>query len=536
MSGGIAFYLRLSMADGDLGRDNKDESNSIENQRELLKSYVEADESFTDEIIEYIDDGYTGTNFKRPAFRRMIEDAKKGRIHTIIAKDLSRLGRDYIGVGDYLEQIFPVLGIRFIALNSNYDSNKYVGRTMGLDVAVNNLVNAMYSRDISKKVKAGIRSRWQQGYSTSGRAPYGYIKDKTARGGWRIDDAAAEIIRTVFEKAGEGWSTRRIAEHLNEQGVETPSVHMESIGQYGGRRKVPDSECLWDTGKVKLILRRYEYTGAFVQGKRECVQVGSNITRKVPEHKQIIIEDGHDAIISKELFEKAQQSIPHVKKPGFKTDNRYPLRGKIRCGVCRLAMSRIETTYEATYSCSHKTKSGSKSMCPDRYIPAHTIESAVLRVLKAQLKIMRELGIQAQEQAQSEKQEKLAATKRIESGIEILKAERIRQYEAYAEGVISRDDYMAKKDELTFRIESQQSALDRLRCLIDSDSELLDGVADINGKSAVYMGDDTLTKEMADAFIETVYVYDDNRIEVEFRFDDLLKKLTEKLVTEDMEK
>ena len=139
----IAFYLRLSMADGDLGKDNKDESNSIENQRLLLQSYLDANDDMPNEAVEYVDDGYTGTNFKRPAFQQMIEDAKKGKVHTIIVKDLSRLGRDYIGVGDYLDQIFPVLGIRFIALNSNYDSNKYIGKTMGLDVAVSNLVNAL---------------------------------------------------------------------------------------------------------------------------------------------------------------------------------------------------------------------------------------------------------------------------------------------------------------------------------------------------------------------------------------------------------
>ena len=128
----IAFYLRLSIADGDLKNGDKDESNSIENQRELLRRYVEANEDLSGEIVEYIDDGYTGTNFNRPAFRQLIEDTKKGKIGTIITKDLSRLGRDYIGVGDYLEQIFPVLGVRYIAVNSNYDSKAYSGLHPGI--------------------------------------------------------------------------------------------------------------------------------------------------------------------------------------------------------------------------------------------------------------------------------------------------------------------------------------------------------------------------------------------------------------------
>ena len=140
----IALYLRLSHADNDLGENNKDESNSIENQRKLLQDFVENNDELNGEIAEYVDDGFTGTNFERPGFLRMIEDAKKGKIGTIIVKDLSRLGRDYIGVGDYLEQIFPSMGIRVIAINSNYDSENFVGSTLGMDVSITNLVNSLY--------------------------------------------------------------------------------------------------------------------------------------------------------------------------------------------------------------------------------------------------------------------------------------------------------------------------------------------------------------------------------------------------------
>ena len=528
MSAGLGFYLRLSMADGDLGKDNKDESNSIENQRELLQSFVESKEEFTDEIFEYIDDGYTGTNFNRPAFRRMIEDAKKGRIHTILVKDLSRLGRDYIGVGDYLEQIFPVLGVRFIAVNSNYDSNRYIGKTMGLDMAVSNLVNSLYSRDISKKVKSGFRARWKQGISTSARPPYGYIKDKTVKGGWRIDPEAAKIVKLIFEKASDGWSTGRIAGYLNEQGFDTPSIHREKQNEFCGKRKVADSECLWDIGKIRTILRRYEYTGAFVHSHRESLQVGSHITRAVPEHRQIIIEDGHDAIISRELYESAQTSIQPMRKPGFKTGNDYPLRGKIRCGVCRLAITRIELAYDAVYYCSHKTKSGRKSNCCDKYMSAREIDAAVLRSLKTQLKVLRELGVHIEESKSAAMQDVVADTRRMERDIETYKAERIRQYEAYAEGVISRETYLTKKEELTEKIDSLQSALDRLRSLIEENTAMTDAVSTINEQAEQSMVHDTLTKEMADAFIETVYVYDEQTIEVEFTFDDLLIEAAKK--------
>ena len=223
----IAFYLRLSIADGDLRDGDKDESNSIENQRELLKRYVEANDDLTGDIVEYVDDGYTGTNFNRPAFRQMIEDAKKKKIGTIITKDLSRLGRDYIGVGDYLEQIFPVLEVRYIAVNSNYDSKAYSGTTMGLDVQINNLINHLYSRDISKKIKSAVRTKWKQGKSTSGRLPFGYRKDVDAKGGWAVDPEAAQIVRTIFDKAIEGMNTKQIAEYLTERNAVTPGQHRE---------------------------------------------------------------------------------------------------------------------------------------------------------------------------------------------------------------------------------------------------------------------------------------------------------------------
>ena len=153
MNDKIAIYLRLSLADGDLKKGSKDESNSIENQRMLLHDYIGKQEDLFGEIVEYVDDGYTGTNFNRPAFQKMIVDLKQGDIKVIMVKDLSRLGRDYIGVGDYIEQIFPLMGVRFIAVNNTFDSMKLNNGTPGIEVAVSNLVNNMYSRDIAKKVR-----------------------------------------------------------------------------------------------------------------------------------------------------------------------------------------------------------------------------------------------------------------------------------------------------------------------------------------------------------------------------------------------
>ena len=257
-------YLRLSIADGDLGKENKDESNSIDNQRSLLVNFITDREDMSDEYIEYVDDGYSGTNFDRPAFKKMIEDAKAGKIDTVIVKDFSRFGRDYIGVGDYLEQVFPLLGIRFISLNNNYDSKEYIGKTMGLDMAINNLVNNLYSKDISKKLKSALKVKWKNGKWTGSKPPFGYLKDEE-HGCWKIDPVAGKYVRMIFDKAMEGCNTSQICYYMNEQKVPTPGKYNQMNGLLRqGNYKMPDKEVVWDTGMIRTILGRFEYTGALV--------------------------------------------------------------------------------------------------------------------------------------------------------------------------------------------------------------------------------------------------------------------------------
>ena len=197
MNDKIAIYLRLSLADGDLKKGSKDESNSIENQRMLLHDYIGKQEDLFGEIVEYVDDGYTGTNFNRPAFQKMIVDLKQGNIKVIMVKDLSRLGRDYIGVGDYIEQIFPLMGVRFIAVNNSFDSMKLNNGTPGIEVAVSNLVNNMYSRDIAKKIRAALETNWKNGKATCTNVPFGYVWNKKGGRRWEIDPEAAVYVKKV---------------------------------------------------------------------------------------------------------------------------------------------------------------------------------------------------------------------------------------------------------------------------------------------------------------------------------------------------
>ena len=189
----IAAYQRISRADGDLGKDGKDKSNSIENQKELILRYISCKESLQNvPVMDFVDDGYTGSNFDRPGFQQMMDGVRNGKIDTIIVKDLSRFGRDYIGVGEYMEQIFPLLGVRLIAINDNYDSNNYKGTTLGMDVIVSNLVNTMYCRDAGKKLRTANQVKWRKGITTASAAPFGYQFDPDKKGAFIVDPPAAK--------------------------------------------------------------------------------------------------------------------------------------------------------------------------------------------------------------------------------------------------------------------------------------------------------------------------------------------------------
>ena len=521
----IALYYRLSIADGDLGKDDKEESNSIENQRLLLTAFVEAREDLEGEISEYIDDGYSGTNFERPSFKEMLEDAKKGRIQVIIVKDLSRLGRDYIGVGDYLEQIFPVLGIRFIAVNSNYDSNNYVGKTMGLEMSISNLVNSLYSKDLSKKYRSAVRTKWKQGLSTQGRVPYGYIKSNE-KYKWEIDPVASVHVRTIFEMAMKGNNTSDIARHMNEQGIPTPGMYREQTTGYTQHRKVSDEEWLWDTYTIGTILHNYRYTGALVQGTTAPIRVGGKSRRNVPLKDQVIVDAVFPPIVGTDEFHAAQGAIRMVKKGTLRQKTGFSLGGKIRCGNCGLSMSYQETEYSSNVACRHKRKAGSFSKCDDTIYPAERIEGIVFHALWSKLELFQNL-YPVIKKGTSHKHEN-DEQKHLTAEIETLKTRRIHQYEAYAEGVITKEAYLKSKEELTLQIEDNERKLVMLNELVSSEDNISAQVRDMAAKAEYVFGMKNLTQNVANAFIQSVVIHGPEQMEITFSFDDLLQKTIEK--------
>lgn len=521
-------YLRLSIADGDLGKEDKDESNSIDNQKTLLINFIADREDLSDEYIEYVDDGYSGTNFERPAFHQMIDDAKMGKIDTIIVKDFSRFGRDYIGVGDYLEQVFPLLGIRFISLNNNYDSRDYMGKTMGLDMAISNLVNNLYSKDISKKLKSALRVKWKNGKWTGSKPPFGYLKDEET-GRWKIDPVAGEYVRMVFDKAIEGCNTSQICYYMNEQKVPTPGRYNQMNGLLRqGKHKMPEKEVVWDTGMVRTILGRFEYTGALVMGKRHTVAVGSKVTRKTADKDVVIRKNINPAIVSEKEYEVAGASVMLMTKAAYRGAKDFLLKGKVRCGNCRRALAYTDGGIHPKVYCPHKRQAGRFSHCSDDMYSVSVIEGHIWYSLKKILWILNSIGDELEENDSGSGYTGKRQQKVLETELERLKNERIYQYEAYAEGILSREKYVAVKNQLTEKIEKMQEEQKKLIQLTAEEAAYRNQIKTATEQLEEQIEKGKLTKEMIDAMIDMVYVYDAKKIEVVLKFDDVLQKVISK--------
>lgn len=315
----LAEYFRLSVEDGDIiSNDTKAESDSISHQRELITRYIRDKQLYpTIQPLEFVDDGYSGTNFDRPAVKEMLALVREGKICCIIVKDLSRFGRNYLEVGDYLEQIFPFMGVRFIAINDGYDSKDHIGTTGGIEISFKSLLYDMYSKDLSEKMRSSLLVRRKRGDFIGARAPFGYQFSDNKKV-LAVDEVAAQYVRRIFGLANKGCGTGEIAKILNEEKIPTP-------GRYKNQEKqqyyIMDKEGYWDCGKVRKILQNKVYLGTVVNGKVRVTEVGGSHFRKVPDAEQICVPNMHKAIITEQEFLLASEVIKNNKGQKGKKHN-----------------------------------------------------------------------------------------------------------------------------------------------------------------------------------------------------------------------
>ena len=325
-----ALYARLSRDDGD-----KPESDSIANQRKLLERFF-AGQAQMELVDFYSDDGYTGYNFDRPDFQRMILDIEAGKVNCVVVKDLSRFGRNYIDVGYYLERWFPKRGVRFIALGDAIDSEK---GAYDISLPVKNVVNEQYARDISRKVRSSFMVKQQNGEFIGAFASYGYRKDPEDHNRLLIDPPAAAVVRRIFTLYEQGMGKIRIAKLLNEEKIPCPSEYKRLNGEkyHNGQRLGGTS--YWTYATIHRILKNQMYAGRMEQG-RAPRQGMHGKTKQLPREQWTVVEGTHEAIIEPDQWERVQTLLQKDTRTLNFEQNVSPFAGFLRCGDCGRAMSK----------------------------------------------------------------------------------------------------------------------------------------------------------------------------------------------------
>ena len=531
MANELAYYIRLSEADEETGK-IKDESESISNQRTLILKYIKDHPEFDDWTIhEFADDGFSGTNGNRPNFQRMLDRIHAGSIQCVIVKDLSRFARNYIIVGEYLEQIFPLLGVRFIAINDGYDSKTSVSAADNMNVVLKSVLNAYYSKELSHKIRATINLKMQK-KEYRGIPPFGYVynEEKTH---FVIDPEAAKIVRLIFDLALQGNSKLQIANFLNAHKIPT-------IGEYNQlqhnqlKTNIPVHELPhWDSIKVVLVLRNPVYKGTLLLHKTTVIVPASKKSRKTDASEQYVYDNAHEAIVTPEEFDKVQELFPHRSRKSQRNSSDYPLKNVVYCGSCKRSMYRYRVakgTDRARYYC--RSAPLEHTACTTKKHSERDLEQIVLQSLLPMLKSIHDtVGTKRsrQEQTQSMLSECQQEIRQVLSQERKLKLEKLEIYEAYTIGTLSVQSYKQKKNILS---RQGKQLAEKLSSLREQENALNNGilpanVAQLCDSAKEYRDATILNREMVTSFVDRVYIFEDH-YEIIWKFQDIWESILEK--------
>lgn len=512
-------YLRLSRDDGD-----KEESNSITGQRELLRDYISQRPEFREYAVR-VDDGFSGSTFERPSFQKMIEDVKAGRTDCIIVKDLSRFGRNYLDAGEYIEKIFPFLGVRFIAVNDNYDSLGDKKASDDLIIPFKNLINEAYCRDISVKIRSQLEIKRKNGQFLGSFAAFGYLKDDQDKNRLVVDQYAADIVRDIFKWKLEGVSPQDIADALNKLGVLSPMEYKRSLGMKFTTSFKTNAKAAWSAGTVIRILKNPIYTGVLVQGKETTpsYKVHKRITKD--ESEWTVIADSHEAIISKIDFDSVQKVLKcdTRRSPDGKAVGLFS--GMIFCSDCGASMVRKtvpagEKKY-VYYVCSaHKQD---KSCSPHRMRDV-ALEEIVLDSVKQHISEVIDMSelltitdTAPLRTAQAQKVQRQLDKKHEE--YEKLQKLLMSLYENLADGIIDREEYTRLKASFTTRADEAEKQMDALR-------ETLTDIQN-HGAENAWMNEfvkrkglTSLDRAVVVALIDKILIHSNDTVEIIYRWQD----------------
>ena len=515
----------------------KQESNSVTSQKTLLNEFVDTH----DDLIvydTYIDDGFTGTDFNRPSFQRLLNDIKNGNINCVIVKDLSRLGRNYIEVGKYIEQVFPLFNIRFIAINDFVDSFKNPASTNTILVPFKNLINDEYARDTSIKIRTSLNGKRKNGEFIGAFPSYGYIKDPKDKHKLIIDEEAANIVRKIFDwNINKGLGKIAICHKLNEMGVLNPTGHKKlELGQNYNNYGVQDNSYTWTPSTIRNILNNEVYIGNTVQGKRRTKSYKVHKVETVPKEEWVRVENTHEPIIDKETFEKVRELNKRDTKVSQKTKELSVWAGFIKCADCKRAMNKKSSTnkigskYEY-YICSTYRKK-SNNLCTKHSIKVENLEKAVLKAINLHIgllidteEIVQQINEITYQNTKNENIENMIITKQNE--VSKISNYKKTLYEDWKNEDITREEYLEYKQKYEKDIQRLKQNIERLQNEKQNyESQILSKNEWIE-KFKKQKGITELSRDIMIELIDCIYVKENGNIKIKFKFKDELKKYLE---------
>ena len=526
-----AAYVRLSVEDS-----GKPGADTIEGQKNLLLRFIEDDPTLTLYGL-FCDNGRTGTDFQRPEFEKLMEEVRKGHIDCIVVKDLSRFGRNYKETGNYLERIFPFLGVRFIAVNDGFDTLTAERGADGYLVPLKNLINEVYSKDISKKSGSALATKQKNGDFIGAWAPYGYRKCADDPHKLEPDEATAPIVRQIFQWRVDGMSVTRIAKKLNDSGIPSPSAYLYNTGvckteKYNG--------AIWHIQAVKIILTRQVYIGHMVQGTKRQSFYEKRRQYKKPQEEWVIVENTHEPIIDRYTFEKVQEIMRQRNEEYFEKLGRFSyletteniLKGLIYCADCKRPLVRyknVSHNKKLWYTFICQTHSNDITSCPKKNIREDALIPMLMQAIQTQIELAADMDELVRRVNSSPKHRKRTADLqgRLDSAKKALKRYNNLYdslYQNYVDKLMTEQEYITLKSRYRAEAEEAERLIEALTRQQAEESEHTPENRFLTAFGS-FKGENTLTKEMAQALIDRVYVDGNSNIETVFRYRDEYRAL-----------
>lgn len=534
-----AVYLRLSVKDN-----GKDDCDSIENQEMIVRSYLKNKPDIAIAKV-FIENGHTGTVFDRPVFNTMMEAVESGIYNCVVVKDLSRFGRNALDATDYITNKFPEMGIRFISVRDNYDSELDTDGKDQMYIMIDNFINELYSKDISRKSCTVLRSKRKQGLYIGGYAPYGYKKSEDDKYVLEIDEEAAAVVRKIFEWRAEGQGYSEIYNRLNKMHIPSPTYYKYLKGIYSNYSKT-GKQYPWSKHVLFDMLRNQTYIGDVVQGKQLAGLYQNQKLQPVGKDKWIIVEGKHEPIISKELFD-AVQRVNETKQAEYeKNANKYNLpkvenvyTGYIFCGDCGFAMKMVRSLSTKkdrayyTFKCGNYHMHG-RDYCTPKKLRKSDLDAAVLETIKLHIALfvdMKEELKQLNKNSAIKVQTKETLRKIKELQLQEDRISRIRAslYDDYKDGLLTSEEFVEMRDVYSKKLDDIRSELKSLE--EDKNYREVDVKASGVWSKAVkqFKNPQEVTRELVEAVIDRIYVFDDEKVKITFKCMDEFERLEDEI-------